>query len=137
MLVMIFHRWITLLIIFTPAHTEKPNLSRYNRKQTQQISDECFSHSHESQHQCQCYSLLNQNYYYQFLYMHTYMHGWAGYRSKMFDTDTLSSIPVPERYFFRYQFYEISFNKITLSQKTLVLFFFSLLTFIQTQSLIS
>ncbi len=51
----------------------------------------------------------------------------AGYRSKIFDidtdTDTLSSIPVPERYFFRYQFYEISFNKITLSQKTLVLFF--------------
>ncbi len=47
----------------------------------------------------------------------------AGYRSKIFDTDTLSSIPVPERYFFRYQFYEINFNKIALSQKTLVLFF--------------
>ncbi len=49
----------------------------------------------------------------------------AGYRSKIFDidTNTLSSIPVPEQYFFRYQFYEISFNKITLSQKTLVLFF--------------
>ncbi len=47
----------------------------------------------------------------------------AGYCSKNFDTDTLSSILVPERYFFRYQFYEISFNKITLSQKTLVLFF--------------
>ncbi len=47
----------------------------------------------------------------------------AGYRSKISETDTLSSIPVPERYFFRYQFYEISFNKITLSQKTLVLFF--------------
>ncbi len=65
----------------------------------------------------------------------------VGYRSKIFDvdTDTLSSIPVSERYFFRYQFYEISFNKITLSQKTLVLFFFSLLTFIQlqTQRLIS
>ncbi len=61
----------------------------------------------------------------------------AGYRSNIFniDTDTLSSIP--ERYFFRHQFYEISFNKITLSQKTLVLFFFSLLTFIQTQRLIS
>ncbi len=25
-------------------------------------------------------------------------------------------IPVPELYFFRYQFYEINFNKITLSQ---------------------
>ncbi len=49
----------------------------------------------------------------------------AGYRSKIFDidTDTLSSIPVPERYFFRYQFYEISLNKITLSQKILVSFF--------------
>ncbi len=46
----------------------------------------------------------------------------AGYCSKMFDTDTLSSIPVPERYFFQYQFYEISFNKITLSQKTLFVF---------------
>ncbi len=46
----------------------------------------------------------------------------AGYSSKIFDidTDTLSSIPVPERYFFRYQFYEISFNKITLSKKTLI-----------------
>ncbi len=51
--------------------------------------------------------------------------GRAGYRSKIVntDTDTLSSIPVPERYFFRYQFNEISFNKITLSQKTLFLFF--------------
>ncbi len=29
-----------------------------------------------------------------------------------YDTDTLSSIPVPERYFFWYQFYEINFNKI-------------------------
>ncbi len=51
------------------------------------------------------------------------MMGRAGYRSKDFDTDTntdtLSSKPVPERYFFRYQFYEISFNKITLSQKTI------------------
>ncbi len=45
--------------------------------------------------------------------------GRAGYRSKIFDTDTLSSIPVPEQYFFRYQFYEISFNKIPLSQKTI------------------
>ncbi len=39
----------------------------------------------------------------------------AGYHSKNFDidtdTDTLSSIPAPERYFFRYQFYEISFNR--------------------------
>ncbi len=52
----------------------------------------------------------------------------AGYHSKFFDidTDTLSSIPVPERYFFRYQFYEISFNKITLSQKTLFFNFFQL-----------
>ncbi len=49
----------------------------------------------------------------------------AGYRSKIFDidTDTLSSIPVPEWYFFRYQFYEISFNKITLSQKIWFYFF--------------
>ncbi len=41
----------------------------------------------------------------------------AGYRSKNFDIDTLSSIPVPERYFFRYQFYEISFNKIYIISK--------------------
>ncbi len=44
--------------------------------------------------------------------------GRAGYRSKMFDidinTDTLTSIPVPERYFFRYHFFKINFNKITL-----------------------
>ncbi len=37
----------------------------------------------------------------------------AGYHSKNVNTDTLSSIPVPELYFFRYQFYEISFTKIT------------------------
>ncbi len=30
----------------------------------------------------------------------------AGYRSKIFHTNTLSSIPVPERYFFQYQFYK-------------------------------
>ncbi len=29
------------------------------------------------------------------------------------DNDTLTSIPVPEQYFFWYQFYEINFNKIT------------------------
>ncbi len=31
----------------------------------------------------------------------------AGYRSQMFDIDidTSTSIPVPERYFFQYQFY--------------------------------
>ncbi len=33
----------------------------------------------------------------------------AGYHSKIFDTDTLTSMPVPERYFFQYQFYEIQF----------------------------
>ncbi len=53
----------------------------------------------------------------------------VGYRSKMFDidTDTLTSIPVPKRYFFQYKFYEINFNKITFSKKkikkTLVSFF--------------
>ncbi len=61
----------------------------------------------------------------------------AGYRSIFFDTDTLSSIPVPERYFFRYQFYEISFNKISIISKNVGFIFFSLLTFIQTQRLIS
>jgi len=37
----------------------------------------------------------------------------AGYQSKCFytNTDTFTSIPVPERYFFRYQFYNISSNK--------------------------
>lgn len=40
----IFHRWDhTAGHFHTPAHTEKPNLSDYNRKQTQQISDEGFS----------------------------------------------------------------------------------------------
>ncbi len=51
----------------------------------------------------------------------------AGYLSKKFDTDTIPWL----RYrflndtFFRYQFYEINFNKITLSpkKKTLVLLF--------------
>ncbi len=61
----------------------------------------------------------------------------AGYRSKFFDIDTLSSLPVPEQYFFRYQFYEISFNKIYIISKNFGLIFFSLLTFIQTQRLIS
>ncbi len=61
----------------------------------------------------------------------------VGYRSKIFDTDTLSLIPVPERYFFRYQFYEISFNKIYIISKNFGFIFFSLLTFTQTQSLIS
>ncbi len=61
----------------------------------------------------------------------------AGYRSKFFDTDTLSSIPVPEQYFFRYQFYEISFNKIYIISKNFGFIFFSLLIFIQTQRLIS
>jgi len=45
----------------------------------------------------------------------------AGYRSKIFDidtdTDTLTSIQIPEWYLFRYQFYKICFNKITLPQK--------------------
>ncbi len=47
----------------------------------------------------------------------------AGYHSKIFYTDTWTSIPVPERYFFQYQFYEINFNKITLSHKNFDLFF--------------
>ncbi len=54
----------------------------------------------------------------------------AGYRSKIFDIDTLSSIQVPERHFFRYQFYEISFNKIYIISKIFGFIFFSLLTFI-------
>ncbi len=67
---------------------------------------------------------------------HVGMETGVGLGIGIFDTDTLSLIPVPERYFFRYQFYEISFNKITLSQKCWF-YFFSLLTFIQTQSLVS
>ncbi len=67
------------------------------------------------------------------------VHTRAGYRSNIIDTDTdtLSSIPVPERYFFRYQFYEISLNKIYIISKIFGFIFFSLLTFIQTQRLIS
>ncbi len=53
----------------------------------------------------------------------------AGYRTFFSDTDTLSLIPVPERYFFLSHFYEISLNKITLSQKRWF-YCFSLLTFI-------
>ncbi len=84
-----------------------------------------------------------------FLFLVGYISGYSYYELKLgiviffrYRYDTLSSIPVPERYFFRYQFFGIilRFNKITLSQKTLFFrefYFFSLLTFIQSQYLIS
>jgi len=47
-------------------------------------------------------------------YLHWHHVRRAGYRSKFFDTgtntDTFTSIGVPERYFFRYQFYNINSN---------------------------
>ena len=54
----------------------------------------------------------------------------AGYRSKFFDTctntDTFTSIPVPERYVFRYLFYNINSNKKEITHNSTNLqFYFS------------